>query len=221
MLEKSHLGVCGRDCWELVKYSLSLLASVVAQMVKSLPAMQETRVWSLGWGDPLEKEMATHFSVFAWKISRMEEPGRLRSRGSQRVRHDSATNTFTTGLLSESWFSSGQQCVQVKTPYFPPLFVAGNDQFDVSWSWRIRDAGNGFKKLTQRGSHHFFCAISFPLLWNTVHGNRLQYSPCYLQDWRRKWQPTPVSLPEESQGLGSLVGCRLWGRTELDTTEAT
>ena len=38
--------------------------------------------------------------------------------------------------------------------------------------------------------------------------------------WRRKWQPTPVFLPRESQGRGSLVGCRLWGRTELDTTEA-
>ena len=39
--------------------------------------------------------------------------------------------------------------------------------------------------------------------------------------WRRKWQPTPVLFPEESQGRGSLVGCRLWGRTESDTTEAT
>ena len=39
--------------------------------------------------------------------------------------------------------------------------------------------------------------------------------------WRRKWQPTPVFLPGESQGLGSLVGCRLWGHTESDTTEAT
>ena len=39
--------------------------------------------------------------------------------------------------------------------------------------------------------------------------------------WRRKWQPTPVFLPGESQGLGSLVGCHLWGRTEWDTTEAT
>ena len=40
-------------------------------------------------------------------------------------------------------------------------------------------------------------------------------------DWRRKWQPTPVFMPGESQGRGSLVGCHLWGRTELDTTEAT
>ena len=43
----------------------------------------------------------------------------------------------------------------------------------------------------------------------------------HFHDWRRKWQPTPVFLPGESQGRGSLVGCRLWGRTELDTTEVT
>ena len=42
-----------------------------------------------------------------------------------------------------------------------------------------------------------------------------------VMHWRRKWQPTPVLLPGESQGLGSLVGCRLWGHTESDTTEAT
>ena len=55
-------------------------------MVKCLPAMQETRVWSLGWEDPLEKEMATQSSTLAWKILWMEEPGGLRSMGSQRVR---------------------------------------------------------------------------------------------------------------------------------------
>ena len=63
-------------------------ASLVAQMVKHLPAMQETWVWSLGWEDPLEKEMAIHSSTLAWKIPRMEEPGRLQSMGSQRVRHN-------------------------------------------------------------------------------------------------------------------------------------
>ena len=51
--------------------------SLVAQRVRSLPAMQETGVQSLGWEDPLEKEMATHSSILAWKIPRMEEPGRL------------------------------------------------------------------------------------------------------------------------------------------------
>ena len=53
-----------------------------------LPAVQETRVRSLGWKNALEKEMATHSSILAWKISRTEEPGRLQSMGSQRVRHD-------------------------------------------------------------------------------------------------------------------------------------
>ena len=60
----------------------------VAQMVKRLPAVQETRVPSLGWEDPLEKEMATHCTTLAWKIARTEEPGRPQSMGSQRVGHD-------------------------------------------------------------------------------------------------------------------------------------
>ena len=57
-------------------------------MVKCLPAMRETWVQSLGWEDPLEKEMATHSSTRAWKIPWMEEPGRLQSMGSQRLGHD-------------------------------------------------------------------------------------------------------------------------------------
>ena len=66
--------------------SISMLR-LVAQMVKRLSAMQETRVQSLVWEDPLEKEMATHSSILAWKIPWMAEPGRLPSMGSQRVRH--------------------------------------------------------------------------------------------------------------------------------------
>ena len=57
-------------------------------MVKHLPAMWETWVQSLGWEDPLEKEMATRSSTLAWNISWMEEPGRLQSMGSQRIGHD-------------------------------------------------------------------------------------------------------------------------------------
>ena len=83
--------------------------------------------------------MAPHSSTLAWKIPWMEEPGRLQSMGSLRVRHDWATS------LS---------------------------------------------------------------LFTFMH-------------WRRKWQPTPVFLPGESQGRGNLVGCCLWGRAESDTTEAT
>ena len=68
---------------------LSLIrASLVAQRLKHLPAMQETHVQSLDREDPLEKEMATHFSILAWRIPWTEEPGRLQSMGSQKVRHD-------------------------------------------------------------------------------------------------------------------------------------
>ena len=60
----------------------------LAQTVKRLPAMWQTWVQSLGWEDPLEKEMATHSSTLAWKIPWTEEPGGLQSMGSQRVGHD-------------------------------------------------------------------------------------------------------------------------------------
>ena len=60
----------------------------MVQTVKRLPAMQETWVKSLGWEDPLEKEMATHSSILAWKIPWTEEPVRLQSVGSQRIGHD-------------------------------------------------------------------------------------------------------------------------------------
>ena len=63
-------------------------ASLVAQLVKNLPAVQETWVRSLVQEDPLEKEMATHSSILPWKISWTEEPGGLQSMGSQRVRHN-------------------------------------------------------------------------------------------------------------------------------------
>ena len=65
------------NCW--------VIASLVAQMVKCLPAMQETRVQSLGQEDPLEKEMATFSRILAWEIPWTEDRGRLQSMGSQRV----------------------------------------------------------------------------------------------------------------------------------------
>ena len=67
-------------------------ASLVAQRLKHLPGMLETQVRSLGWEDPLEKEMATHSSTLAWRIPWREEPGRLQFMGSQRVGHDWATS---------------------------------------------------------------------------------------------------------------------------------
>ena len=67
----------------------------MAQTVKNLPAMQETCVRSLGWEDPLEKKMATHSNILAWKILWTEECDGLQSLGSQRVRYDLATEYIT------------------------------------------------------------------------------------------------------------------------------
>ena len=72
----------------------------VAQMVKCLPTMWETWVWSLGWEDLLEKEMATHSSILAWKIPWTEERCRLQSMGLQRVGHDWASFTLQNSLTN-------------------------------------------------------------------------------------------------------------------------
>ena len=74
------------------KYSLPL--HHLGSPYKRLSTMLEIRVWSLGWEDPLEKEMAIHSSTIAWKIPRTEEPGRLQSMGLQRVGHDRATSIW-------------------------------------------------------------------------------------------------------------------------------
>ena len=73
--------------------------SLMAQMVKNPPAMQETRVQSLGWEDPLEKGMASHSSILAWRIPYTEEPGGLQSMRWQRVRHNWAIFTFHTQFI--------------------------------------------------------------------------------------------------------------------------
>ena len=94
--EERQLMVKMCQLWTItvINSSLSALrASFVAQPVKNLPAMRETWVWSLGWQDPLEE------GIFAWRVPWTEEPSRLQSMVSQRVRHDSATKHSTLQAL--------------------------------------------------------------------------------------------------------------------------
>ena len=79
----------------------SIWASLVAQTVKNLPAMQEAQVQSRGGEDPLETGMAAHCSILAWGIPWTEEPGGLWSTGPQRAGHDWVTNTFTFFIFAE------------------------------------------------------------------------------------------------------------------------
>ena len=146
-----HPCICifGRDTWLQVELlhqrRFSVLTGIVKSVWKQNQFILSLKV-SIHFFHTLtilhiyrEKAMAPHSSTLAWKISWVEEPGRLQSMGSRRVGHDWAT--------SLSFFT--------------------------------------------------------------------------FMHWRTKWQPTPVFLPGESQGWGSPVSCRLWGRTDLDTTEAT
>ena len=80
---------------------LSLWASLVAQMIKNLLAVQQTQVQSLDWEDLLEKGMASHSSILAWRIPWTEDPGKLQSMGSQRVGHDWANNTTTSDAMNK------------------------------------------------------------------------------------------------------------------------
>ena len=100
--------ICIWFIWHILIYSGAFL---VAQMVKNLLAVQETKVRSLGQEDPLEKEMATHSSILAWETPWTEKPGTLQSMGSQRVGHYWATNTiqfFKTFTFVLGWWFS--QC---------------------------------------------------------------------------------------------------------------
>ena len=92
---------------------LHLGASLVAQTVKNLPAMQETQVWFLAREDPLEKGMASHSSTLAWRIPWMEEPGGLQSMRSQRGRYDCVANFHFSLLFKENSCIFGSHCVQI------------------------------------------------------------------------------------------------------------
>ena len=95
--------------------------SLVAQRVKHLPAVRETWVPSLGREDPLEREMATHSSILAWKIPWTEEPGRLQTIGLPRVGHDWATSLSLSMHLEE--IKSRERCFVLFIQFFVCLYI--------------------------------------------------------------------------------------------------
>ena len=108
--------------WKEYLWSSNIRASLVAQTVKHLSAMQETQVWSLVWEDPLKKEMAAHSSILAWRIPWTEKPGRLQSTGLQRVGHDWATSL---SFLSHEHFL-----------FTSPAGMQGKDTCPQQMSWK-------------------------------------------------------------------------------------
>ena len=212
---------------------------------------QATWVESQGQEDPLMEKMTTHSSILAWGIPRTEESGELQSMRAQRVGHNSAHGThkilwewwcarfelvqllfmplnlwiYHENKLREEERSSERNkssqlssCWTSQVPNKLPVNLRsvslaksgeGNGSGDSSTlAWKIpwtEEPGGLLSMGSHRVGHDWATSLS---LFTYMH-------------WRRKWQPTPVFLPGESQGWGSLVGCLLWGRTESDTTEVT
>ena len=104
--------------------------------------MQETWVQSLGWEDPLEKEVATHSSIIAWKILWTEEPGELQSMGSQTVGHDWVTNTYLlTYLLTALPTSQPKLCLTIKSKEV-------NSKGKIGCLWRCRPREGFTEEMT-------------------------------------------------------------------------
>ena len=148
--------------------------------------MQETQVQSLVWEDLLEKEMAIHSNILAWKIPWMEEPGRLQFMGLQRVGHNRATSLS----LSQG----------AKIPH-------------ASWGGQKRKGTVGTWKATgtlQVIRSHRQCEWGRDVNRSQLSKNtQLGWGRMYGQT--RRWHPTPVLLPGKSHGRRSLVGCSPWG----------
>ena len=182
--------------------------------------------------------MAPHSSTLAWKIPWTEEPGRLQSMGSLRVRHDWMTSLWLFTFMH--WRRQWQP-----TPVFLPGESQGQGEPGGLPSMGLHRVGHDWSDLAAAYIHMYIHILekamapySSILAWKipwmeepgrlqSMGSQRVRHDwatslPLFtFMHWRRKWQPAPVFLPGESQGQGSLVGCRPWGCTELDRTEVT
>ena len=154
--------------------------------------MQETQIWSLSLKESLEKGMATHSSILAWKIPWLEDPGELQFMRWQRVRHDWA---HEHRIPLRSWKSTQNQDI------FPSSMVLVTEELTSSLviprSPSDEDSAYQCKRCKRLGFD--------PWVGNIP--------------WSRKWQPTPVFLPRKFHGQRSLVGYSPWSHKESHTTE--
>ena len=177
-------------------------ASLIAQLVKNPSAMQETWVQFLGWGDPLGEGKG-----YPLLYSGLENSMDCIVHGLQIVRHNWATFTFFLSQLSiRKSFSLSYLFgnLSLSAIYLERAMAT----YSSTLAWKIpwmEEPGRLQSMGSLRVGHDWATSLS---LFTFMH-------------WKRKWQPTPVFLPGESQGRGSLVGCHLWGSTELDTTEVS
>ena len=124
---------------------------------------------------------------------------------------------FSHSVMSNSLWSYGLQHARLPCP--SPTPGACSNSYPLSW-WCHQTISSSVIPFSCLQS--FPALGSFPMSQLFTSGSLSDFTFTFtFMNWRRKWQPTPVFLPGESQGRGSLVGCHLWGRTESNTTEAT
>ena len=152
----------------------------MAQTAKNLPAMQGTQVWSLGREDPQEKAMAAHSRILVWEISQTEEP-----RGAYSPLGHKRSDMTKRLTLTSCNFINNYAAISEKAmaPHSSTL------AWKIPW---MEEPGRLQSMGSLRVGHDWATSRS---LFTFMH-------------WRTKWQPTPVFLPGESQGRGSLVGCQ-------------
>ena len=187
--------------------------------------MRETWVRSLGREDPLEKEMATHSSILAWRIPWAEEPGGLQSMGSQRVRHDWATSFHFTSLQRLKKAVPKNWCLQtVVLEKTPESLLDGKEIKPVNLK------GNQPWILVGRTG----AEAEAPVFWSSdTHSQLIGKIPDVGKHWVQKERASGDEMARwhhrcnrhelgqisgDGEGQGGLVCCRPWGRKESDTT---
>ena len=217
----------------------------MAQQVKNPPPIQVTRkmrVGTLGREDSLEEGIATHSRVLVWRIPWTEELGRLESKVSRKVGHNWVTKCVHTHTHTHTQFPNSLYlsittylcsieltCVCVKGMSVLPFSACKIHAQVVMFINVSLSTGFGTKAMAPHSS-----TLAWQIPWMEEPGRlqsigslRVRYdwetslSLFTFLHWRRKWQPTPVFLPGESQGWRSPVGCHLRGHTASDTTEVT
>ena len=169
--------------YDKVNRTLSLLAmaSLVAQSVKNLPAVQESRVWSLGWEDPLEKEMATHSSILAWEISWTEEPGGLQSMESQEsdimqwLKNNNNKNATLRVLFRQypTEVKLPPSCLQVNMHFDPDMEAVGKWQIKER-HWKLLSYDSQCFRAQDNGRNKIILSILQGFLWSVVFKNALR-----------------------------------------------
>ena len=198
-------------------------------MVKRLPTMQETRVQFLGQEDLLEKEMATHSSILAWRIPWMEKPGRLQSMESQRVGHDWATSPSpsihkndTIWHLSFSFWVTSFCMIISKC-----IHVAANSTTSIFYGWVVFHCWRRPWQPTPvllPGKSHGRRSLVGCSPWGREESDmteRLHFHFSLTCTGEGNGNPLQCSCLENPRDGGAWWAACLWGCTESDTTEAT